>query len=67
MAAIAKLPLFMRVGEAGPMHEIGCLGLPVDGNGWLTFDRTLLADALRTAADALDDSSGEVPDAAAHG
>ncbi|MFG3085117.1 hypothetical protein [Streptomyces parvulus] len=69
MAAMANLPVFMRLGTSGPMHAIGSLDLPVDGDGWLTFDRTALAAALRAAADEIENPTvdEEVPDAAAHG
>lgn len=69
MPATTKLPVFMRLGAAGPMHEVGSIELPLDGNGWLTFDRGDLAAAFRSVADEIElHGVGEgVPDAAAHG
>lgn len=53
MAAMANLPVFMRLGS-GNEHQIGSIDLDVDGEGWLTFDRASLAAALRQLADEVD-------------
>ncbi len=61
MAAMAKLPVFMRLGTSGNEHEIGRIELDVDAAGWLTFDRASLAAALRQLADEVDrPDQGEV-------
>lgn len=64
MAAMARLPVFMRLGASGVVHEIGSIELPVDGDGWLTFDRAKLAAMIRNLADDIENPSEEVPDAA---
>lgn len=57
MAVAVDLPVFMRLGVSGHEHQIGSIELPVDGNGWLTFDRARLAAALRDLADEVENPS----------
>lgn len=53
MAAIANLPLFIRLGHEGDMVEIGQAEFDVT-DGRVQLDRASIADLLRQAADAIE-------------
>ncbi|MER5482929.1 hypothetical protein ABT024_06895 [Streptomyces sp. NPDC002812] len=64
MASIARLPVFLRIGDT-PEAEIASVDFPVHGNGRITVDRKAIADMLRAAADAYEHPAQEEdPDAA---
>jgi len=53
MAAIVRMPVFMRFGD-GEQVEIGELEFPVPGEATLTGSRAAIAALLRSAADAFE-------------
>ncbi|QFR00717.1 hypothetical protein F9278_36170 [Streptomyces phaeolivaceus] len=53
MAAPISMPIYMRLG-GGAELQVGDVEVPVSGEGALSLSRTMLAAALRSAADHLD-------------
>ncbi|MET9954222.1 hypothetical protein ABZ135_22100 [Streptomyces sp. NPDC006339] len=53
MAAQVNMPVYMRLGGSAEV-EIGCIEIPVNGDGTIAFDRSAFAALLRAAADAFD-------------